>query len=113
MMAQRASYRLTPRILVPTLGGGLYFVIAHYVFSYSDAGRDAVAALGATCIFLILQYLFQRFPSLMVRVLITILAAGLTFLIAHFVFSYSDAARLGIIVALASIGFILFPFLSR
>lgn len=112
-MTQTASYGLMPRILVPILAGGSYYLIAKYVFSDPDAAPYGIWITVGSGAFLILEYLFQKFRGIVPRILIPILAGALFYLIAHFVFSYSYAARFGIIIAAASGGLFIFQYLSE
>jgi hypothetical protein len=60
-MTQKDFRELALRVLVPVLVGGLYYLIAHYWFSYSDAARNGVLITVVAGGGLILQYIFKRF----------------------------------------------------
>jgi len=112
-MTRSASYRLILRILGSILVGGLYYLIAHYVYSDSDAEVYGIWIAAGSSGILILQYLFQKFRGMIPRILISILAGGLFYLIAHFVFSYRYADSYGILIAVVSIGFVISQYLAR
>jgi hypothetical protein len=102
---------MVPRVLISILAGGLFYLIAHDVFSYRHAkyfGILIAAVLGG---FAILQYLSQRLRGITPKILIPILGGALFYLIAQYVFSYSDAARVGIVITAASGGFFIFKYL--
>jgi hypothetical protein len=110
-MTQVGSYGLMLRILGSILVGGLYYLIAHYVFSDPDAEVYGISITAVAGGFSILQYLSQRFRGLVPRIVIPILAGGLFYLIAHYGFSYSYAARMGIIITAASGLFFIFQYI--
>ena len=56
-MTQSASYGLMSRILGPILVGGLYYLIAHYVFSDPGAKDYGIWITAGSGGILILQYL--------------------------------------------------------
>jgi hypothetical protein len=107
------SHGLTPRIVISILAGALFYLIAHYVFSYRYAERSGIAITVALGGLAILDLLFKRFRGLIPRLLIPILAGGSFYLIAHYVFSYPHAARLGIFITAASVLFYAFRYINE
>jgi energy-converting hydrogenase Eha subunit G len=89
---------LIPRIVLPIAAGGIYFLIAHYEALEPDARRHAILITMVLGVYGVLQYLFQQFHRIMPRVVITITAGGLFYLIAHYAFSYRYAESLGIMI---------------
>jgi hypothetical protein len=61
-MTQRTThYGLAPRVLVPILGGGIVYLVAHYIFSEPRAALYAWSIAGASGIVLILQYAWLEY----------------------------------------------------
>jgi len=112
-MTQSDTYGLRPRILGSILVVGSYYLITHYVFSDPDFEDETTWIVVAAGGFPILQYFFQRFPGLMPRILMSILAGGVFYLIAHYVFSYRFAKGYGIYIAAVSGGFSILQNLSQ
>jgi len=106
-----SPYGIMPRIVVPVLVGGLFYLIAHYVFSDPEATYYGISIAAVSGGILMLQYVFQRFPGTLTRVSIPFLAGAVFYLTAHYGFSYSNAAHFGVLIAVCSGGYTILLYL--
>ena len=100
-MVRSSRPGLIPRILLCIAGGGVYYLIAHYADLEPDAGHHATLMAVALSTYGILQYALLKFDQIVPRVIISIVAGGLCYSVARYVFSYPFAGRLGIVIFLA------------